>query len=320
MDRSFASDLEFDKVLQLIAAHARSGVGRTFVERHIAEPRRGGDPHAAARLTLAMAQLIEDEETLSFAGVDDALPWLEEEAPPPSEPRDLLALLNLARRVAAVRRRLAASEDDRLRAVARQLPDTADLVAAVAPRLNRDGTVADSASPELQRLRREVVRARTEVTAELEGIRRAHGEVVTDAPPTLRRDRYCLPVRASARAQLPGLLLDVSARGATAFVEPLAVVELNNRLTAATAGEQREIQRILAEIARLFARAHDDLAGAVDVLAEIDAVQAKVLFGRRVEGLIVLPTEGGELVLRGCPPSPARRAAPRPSGRGVRRK
>ena len=300
MDRTFASDLEFDKVLQLIAAHARSGVGRSFVESHISEPPRGGDPHAAARLTLALAQLIEDEETLSFAGVDEALPWLEDDAPPPSEPRDLLALLNLARRVGAVRRRLGAAADDRLRAVARKLPDTTDLVAAVAPRLNRDGTVADTASPELQRLRREVVRARTEVTAELEGIRRAHGEVVTDAPPTLRRDRYCLPVRSSARAQLPGLLLDVSARGATAFVEPLAVVELNNRLTAATAGEQREIQRILAEIARLFAGAHDDLAAAVDVLAEIDAVQAKVLFGRRVDGRIVLPTDSGDLVLRGA--------------------
>lgn len=300
MNRSYSSELEFDKVLQLIAAHARSGVGRSFLRNLFAAPPHDGDPRAAARLTLALEQLIEDGETLSFAGVDDALPWLEDGAPPPSEPRDLLALLNLARRVAAVRRRLAAADGELLHAVANRLPDTTALVAAVAPRLNRDGTVADDASPELKRLRREVVRARTEVTAELEGIRRAHGDVVTDAPPTLRRDRYCLPVRSSARAQLPGLLLDVSARGATAFVEPLAVVELNNRLTAATAGEQREIQRILAEIARLFALAHDDLVGAIGVLGEVDAVQAKVLFGRRVEGLVVMPGDGCELVLRGA--------------------
>jgi DNA mismatch repair protein MutS2 len=275
-------------------------VGRSRVRSLGGESPHDGDPQRSAHLTLALAQQIEDGETLSFAGVDDALPWLEKGAPPPSEPRDLLALLNLARRVAAVRGRLGASDSALLRAVADKLPDTTELVAAVAPRLNRDGTVADDASPELKRLRREVVRARAEVTTELEGIRRAHGDVVTDAPPTLRRDRYCLPVRASARAQLPGLLLDVSARGATAFVEPLAVVELNNRLTAATAGEQREIQRILAEIARLFAAAHHDLAGAVDVLGEIDAVQAKVLFGRRIEGRVVIPGDGGEIVLRGA--------------------
>jgi DNA mismatch repair protein MutS2 len=300
VDRSIASDVEFDKVLQLIAAHARSGVGRIFLERSVVKPHPGGDPDDAARLVLALTELIEDDETLSFAGVDDALPWLEDDAPPPSEPRDLLALLGLAKRVAAVRRRFGAAASDRLRALAEKLPDTTELVAAVSPRLNADGTVADSASSELQRLRREVGRARTDVTAELDGIRRAHGDVVTDAPPTLRRDRYCLPVRSSARGQLPGLLLDVSARGATAFVEPLAVVELNNRLTAATAGERREIQRILAEIARQFAAAHDDLAAAVEVLAEIDAVQAKVLFGRRVDGRVVLPAATSELVLRGA--------------------
>jgi DNA mismatch repair protein MutS2 len=300
VDRSITSDLEFDKVLHLIAAHARSGVGRSFLTQSVVDGSRGGDPRAAAQLTLALAELVEDEETLSFAGVDEALPWLEKNAPPPSEPRDLLALLGMARRVAAVRRCLGAAENERLRDVARRLPDTTGLVAAVSPRLSSDGTVADSASPELQRLRREVSRARSEVTAELEGIRRAHGEVVTDAPPTLRRDRYCLPVRSSARGQLPGLLLDVSARGATAFVEPLAVVDLNNRLTAATAGEQREIQRILAEIAGLFAAAHDDLVRAVDVLAEVDAVQAKVLFGRRIDGRVVLPAEGSDLVLRGA--------------------
>ena len=300
MDRSYASELEFDKVLQLIAAHARSGVGRSFLMQSVVHCPEDYDPRAAAHLTLALAELIEDGENLSFAGVDDALPWLEDDAPPPSEPRDLLALLGLARRVAAIRRRLAASTSEQLRLVAQRLPDTTELVAAVSPRLDHDGTVTDTASPELQRLRREVSRARMEVTAELEGIRRAHGDVVTDAPPTLRRDRYCLPVRSSARGQLPGLLLDVSARGATAFVEPLAVVELNNRLTAATAGERREIQRILAEIARLFAAAHDDLSGAVDELAEIDAVQAKVLFGRRIDGRVVLPAEKTDLVLRGA--------------------
>jgi DNA mismatch repair protein MutS2 len=113
----------------------------------------------------------------------------------------------------------------------------------------------------------------------------------------MRRDRYCLPVRSSGRAQLDGLLLDVSARGATSFVEPFAVVELNNRLAAAVAGEAREIHRILHEIARLFSDARDDLVSAVEVLAELDAIQAKALFGAAVEGRIVVPGEGRELVL-----------------------
>ncbi len=298
MDRSNASELEFDKVLELVAAHARTGVGRAVV-RALAEPLAGADDRLrAARLSLAVEEIIEDSEPFGLSGVDDAVPWLEPDNPLPADPRDLLSLLTLARRVASVRRRLSDSENELIEELADQLPDTASLVAAVAPKLGRDGTITDDASPELARLRREMARTRTEILAELEGSRRAHRDVVTDAPPTLRRDRYCLPVRSSARAQMNGLLLDVSARGATSFVEPFAVVEFNNRLIAAGAGERREIQRILHEIAGLFAEARDDLARAVNILGDLDAVQARVLFGRTIDGRVVIPGEGGDIALR----------------------
>jgi DNA mismatch repair protein MutS2 len=300
VERSVASELEFDKVLQLVAAHARTGVGRAVVKR-LSDRAEGREAYSRnARFTIAVHDLLEDEDAFALAGIDEALPWLEEDSLPPSEPRDLLALLTLARRVAAVARRLESSENELLMEFARRLPDTADLVAEVAPLLGRDGTVSDSASPELARLRREITRTRSAVVGELEGVRRANREIVTDAPPTMRRDRYCLPVRSSARSQMEGLLLDVSARGATSFVEPFAVVELNNKLTAAMAGERAEIQRILRRIIDLFSEAREDLADAAEVLGELDAIQARVLFGRSCDGLVVVPGEGRDLVLRGA--------------------
>jgi DNA mismatch repair protein MutS2 len=292
--------LEFDKVLQLVAAHARTGVGRAVVER-VTDHGDGREEYSLnARFTLAVQDLLEDEDAFALSGIDEALPWLEEGSLPPSEPRDLLSLLTLARRVTSVARRLESSENDLLVEFARRLPDTADLVNEVAPLLGRDGTVSDSASPELTRLRREITRTRSVVVGELEGIRRANREVVTDAPPTMRRDRYCLPVRSSARSHIDGLLLDVSARGATSYVEPFAVVELNNTLTAAMAGERAEIQRILRRIIDLFSDAREDLAAAAEVLGELDAIQARVLFGRSCDGLVVVPGEGRDLVLRGA--------------------
>jgi DNA mismatch repair protein MutS2 len=300
VERSVASELEFDKVLQLVAAHARTGVGRAVVER-LSDHAGGREEYSRnARFTIAVQELLEDEDAFALAGIDEALPWLEEDSLPPSEPRDLLSLLTLARRVAAVARRLDSSENEILMEFARRLPDTSDLVGEVAPLLGRDGTVSDSASPELARLRREITRTRSAVVSELEGVRRASREIVTDAPPTMRRDRYCLPVRSSARSQMEGLLLDVSARGATSFVEPFAVVELNNKLTAAMAGERAEIQRILRRIIGLFSEAREDLAEAAEVLGELDAIQARVLFGRSCDGLVVVPGEGRELVLRGA--------------------
>jgi DNA mismatch repair protein MutS2 len=297
-DRSLAAELEFDKILELVAAHARTRVGRVVV-LELADQKSGiADRVRSSLLSQAMADLIEEDGPLALAGVDEAVPWLEEDAPPPSEPRDLVALLTLARRVAAVRRRLEDSAKTEFEEILDRLADTSELVARVAPKLKRDGTVADNASPELGRFRREIARARADVLGELEGLRRANREVVTDAPPTMRRERYCLPVRSSARGQLDGLLLDVSSRGATSFVEPFVVVELNNRLAASIAGEAGEIQRILHEIAGLFADSRDDLVEAVEVLAEVDAIQAKVLFGTKIEGRLVVPGEGSELVLR----------------------
>ena len=300
MERSVASELEFDKVLQLVAAHARTGVGRAVVERLTDHAGEREEYSRNARFTIAVQDLLEDEDAFALTGIDDALPWLEEDSLPPSEPRDLLSLLTLARRVAAVARRLESSENELLMEFARRLPDTADLVAEVAPLLGRDGSVSDSASPELARLRREITRTRSAVVGELEGVRRANREIVTDAPPTMRRDRYCLPVRSSARSQMEGLLLDVSARGATSFVEPFAVVELNNKLTVAMAGERAEIQRILRKIIDLFSEAREDLADAAEVLGELDAIQARVLFGHSCDGLVVVPGEGRDLVLRGA--------------------
>ena len=131
VDRSLAVELEFDKVLELVAAHARTHVGRVVIQC-LAD--LSGDTSARVRsalLTRAVADLIEEDGVLSLAGVDEAVPWLEEDAPPPSEPRDLVALLTLARRAAAVRRRLETSEKAEFDDILSRLADTRMLVEKV---------------------------------------------------------------------------------------------------------------------------------------------------------------------------------------------
>ncbi len=292
------SDLEFDRIQQLIATQARTRLGRSLLTADVGLP-PPQERAVRARLTRALERLLEEGGSLTLAGIDEAEPWLEADAPPPGDPSDLLVLLTLARRVAAIRRRLAGGPTE-LEELARRLPDTAPLVARVAPRLGRDGTVPDNASPELGRLRRQALRLRQELLQGLEGIRRGLSEATSDAPPTLRRDRYCLPVRSGARSEVPGLLLDRSATGATAFIEPFAMVELNNRLVETTLEEREEERRIIAELAAEFLTIKDDLSDALRALAVLDAAQARALFGRLVDGRVVMPGSGGELILRGA--------------------
>ena len=287
--------------MRLVAAHARTRMGRLFLTAI------GGLPSfdealSRAAFNSALLELIEVDGTLPLDGIDEAALWLEPDAPAPTEPKHFLTLLSLAKKVAAVRRRLSGATDENaiLCAVADELPDTSGLVSLVSPLLGRDGRIPDDASPELERLRRASGHRRQELLQVLAGVRRAHGDAVTDAPPTLRRDRYCLPVRSGARSDIPGLLLDVSSSGATVFIEPFEAVELNNALAENVAKERHELQRILRLIGEAFADAADELAGAIDILARLDAAQAAVLFGRAMGGRIVFPESGADLRLVGA--------------------
>jgi DNA mismatch repair protein MutS2 len=287
--------------MTLVAAHARTRLGRSLLKGYRSLPSFEEAVERAA-FSAALLELIDLDGPLPLDGIDDAAPWLEEDAPSPTEPKEFLTLLALAKRVAAVRRRLAGVGEELavLRSIADELPETGGLVDLVSPLLGRDGRIPDDASPELERLRRASGRQRQEILQVLAGVRRAHGDAVTDAPPTLRRDRYCVPVRSGARSQVPGLLLDTSSSGATSFIEPFEAVELNNALAETAAKERHELQRILRLIGDAFAEAGEDLAAGIDVLARIDAAQAIVLFGAAAGGRIVFPEAGAELRIAGA--------------------
>ena len=287
--------------MKLVAAPARTRMGR-FLLSDTGEFPGVGEALRRAAFNSALLELITVDGPLPLDGIDEAAAWLEPDAPTPTEPKEFLALLSLAKRVAAVRRRLVDVPDEQaiLRGVAEELPDTTGLVSVVSPLLGRDGRIPDDASPELARLRRASGRRRQDLLQVLSRVRRAHGNAVTDAPPTLRRDRYCLPVRSGARSEIPGLLLDTSSSGATAFIEPFEVVEFNNALAETAAKERHELQRILRVIGDAFAGAADELGGAVETLGRLDGSQAAVLFGKAAGGRIVFPVAGAELRLEGA--------------------
>jgi hypothetical protein len=143
MTRTTAEELDFTDVLELIAAHATSRAGRDFVRTAETLPSRDLADRRW-RLSHDLESVLAEGGRLSFSGVDDAVPWLDPSASLPAEPAGLLALLTLARRVNAVRRRLVGAADmgADLSGLAGDLPDLDDLVRWVAPRLGRDGTGA----------------------------------------------------------------------------------------------------------------------------------------------------------------------------------
>src|SRR5581483_11073927 len=140
-----------------------------------------------------------------------------------------------------------------------------------------DGSdVRDTASPLLRRLRTELRNGGARVRDELARVARVAD--VRDALQEVflaeRAGRPVLAVRAASRAQVPGIVHDASSSGQTVFVEPLAVVELNNRLAQAAAEAREEAERILRELSSSVAARADALRAVVDALAAIDLALA----------------------------------------------
>jgi DNA mismatch repair protein MutS2 len=285
---SFVS-LEFDRVLELVATFARSERGQQAVTATL--PRfTAGEGSLAFRLSCEMRTLLVGSGALSFDGLD-AADLLENAAVSSAQGADLARLVTLVRRVVEVRARLAAAgTGPELSRYLAALPQLEAFLSFCEIRLGPTGEILDSASAALAQARASRDRHRAAIVAAMEQVRRQHRNL--SGPFTIRRERYCVPVPSGDRQTVPGLVLDVSSSGATIFIEPFSVVEPNNALAEATALARAEEERVLAELAAAFHRHHDELLHATTLLAELDALQARVLFGQASGGTLLEPGAG----------------------------
>lgn len=293
---TFAS-LEFDRVLALVASFARSARGRAHVLATLPrfDPAEGSLNFERTR---EVGALIDGNGALGFAGLD-AAELVESATPVTLEPAECLRLMWLVRNIVEVRTLLGATEiGPELRRSLAAWPELDHVLAFCEQRLGPGGEVLDSASPQLAQARAARERHRRAIVAALEELSRNTRGL--SAPYTVRRERYCIPVPIYERQNVPGLVLDVSASAATVFLEPFAVVERNNALAEAISLAQAEEERVLAEIAATFARHRTELIRGSQLLTELDADQARALFGRATGGRLVEPGCSDRLHLLGA--------------------
>ena len=153
--------------------------------------------------------------------------------------------------------------------------------------------IADSASPELADIRRKMRAASARVRDSLQKIitSPSYAKVLQEAIITQRGGRFVVPVRAEKRAELPGLVHDVSSSGSTLFVEPMGVVKANNELRELGAKEKAEIERILMELSAECAAARGNIDLDYNVLTALDLIFAKSELSYQLNGGEPLLTE-----------------------------
>ena len=165
--------------------------------------------------------------------------------------------------------------------------------------ISGEDEIADGASPELANIRRQMRAAAARARDSLQKIISSPGYAKALQEPiiTMRQDRYVVPVKAEHKGAIPGLVHDISASGATLFIEPMAAVKANNELRELSAKEKIEIDRILAELSADCAEHRDDISADFEILVRLDLIFAKAKLSYKLNCQSAAGEAGG-IVLR----------------------
>src|SRR5215212_9154961 len=277
-DQAFGT-LEYEGARALVRRYAQTPVGRARAEAleplsSLEEVRR------ALRAVSECVELRARGARWSFSELSDpaeAIARLRIEGTILG-PLVLLELARLCEQAADARAALSAEREaapvlwEVVEALPRTLPG---LAARVFSKILPSGELDDRASPELARIRADIVRMRSTITRSLETLMRRSEESIQDQLVTVRNDRFVIPVRSDHRGRVAGVAHGFSSSGATVFVEPLETIEANNELQALRETEEREIYKILSTLTEELRRELPAIEMSERAVAELDFVNAK---------------------------------------------
>ena len=156
----------------------------------------------------------------------------------------------------------------------------------------------DDASRELAQIRKNIKNANENIKTELNKILQQQKNILQEPVITVRGDRYCIPVKAEYKNSFSGMIHDQSATGATVFIEPASVVQLNNKIKDLHASEIQEINRILKKLSEIVNENKDILLSNLKILAEIDVIFAKGEYSISINGIEPIFNENGYINIK----------------------
>jgi DNA mismatch repair protein MutS2 len=311
--------LEFPRLREIVARRTTCAPGR----RAILALEPGSD---AAALTAQFDLIREAVEylragsELGFGSLADPEGWLARLGIPASvlsasELLDAASLLDTSTNLRLTFRD-SADKFPKLAERASAVADLRFLASAIRKAVLPNGEISDNASPALKKIRGASAQTRDNIQKSLEDILRARGGETGHDYVTLRNDRFVIPIRASDRRAVPGVVHSASATGQTVFVEPLETIDLNNRLVQLAEDEAAEIARILAELTEQLRLQRGPLAFSAERIADFDSVFARGRFAREFDACMPEFISEIEIHLKDAR-NPVLEDSLRPQGRSV---
>lgn len=316
MDAKTLRVLEYDKILTRLAGYCDFSASAELANS--LEPTRDFDEASRWLAETTEARFLFSTRDLTIGGSHDIRPAVEMAAR--SGVLDPQALLDIKSTLIACRdlkKSLEHAQDKapNLARMALGLPETRGIVDAVTRVLSDRGEVLDAASPKLAAIRRGLKVARDRLMSRLQRYLSESGNKLQEPIITQRDGRYVIPLRAEFKGQIKAVVHDQSSSGATLFVEPLPVVELNNEVRELELAERDEERRILAELSALIGQQAPELKHGIENLAALDLAFAKAKYAealrasepvlhatrashRRPAGQQVTPDAPGKVAIR----------------------
>ena len=304
MNRKAYQTLEFYKITERLAGHAASAGGRKRC-LDLVPMQKLSDITAAQTETADALSRVYRRGSLYLGGAKDVRPSLKRlEVGSSLNIMELLDLCTLLE-TAAKAKQYARQNDGR-----EEEPDTLDpLFSALEPcaRLSQEirrcilseEEISDDASPALRSVRRSIRTANDRIHSTLSGM--VNGSARTylqDAVITQRNGRYCIPVKAEYRSQVPGMIHDQSSTGSTRFVGPMPVVPLNNNLKELYLKEQEEIEHVLEQLSQEAASCTESIAQDYEILTELDFIFAKANLAREMKATCPVFNEKRQILIK----------------------
>ncbi len=275
--------LEYPKILEKVAREAAFSASKARVMELEPTPNLEEARRRLAYTTEAY-QLIELRADAGVQGARDIRQHLERAAREgvltPEDMLEVLATTQSAMYVAHMLEKLDAAVFPLLHRLGADIPQRPHIARRIEETISEEGEVRDTASAALRKLRFDIRGANQRLQDRLRTLVHEFGHALQEPIVTMRSDRYVIPVKAESRGQVRGIVHDQSASGATVFVEPMVVVELNNKLRQLQIEERQEIERILRALSLEIGQEADALRLDVELLAEFDMHLAKARYGR----------------------------------------
>ncbi|MBD2848449.1 endonuclease MutS2 [Paenibacillus sp. IB182496] len=304
MEAKILATLEYAKILHKLGQHTATSLGTEVAEAltpltdlddvqralqatdeaYKADRLKGAPPFGGIRNIRSALQRSRIGSTLS-----------------PAELLDVATTIRGSRRVK--RHVLQLHDDDPIPMLAQQaelLTDVRPLEEEIVRCIDDQAEVMDSASSELASIRRELRSGESRIRERLEQMIRSSSvqKMLQETLVTLRNDRYVLPVKQEYRSHFGGLVHDQSGSGATLFIEPEAIVTMNNRLRELRLAEAREIEKILQQLTAAVAGWITELDGDLDLLGQLDFAFAKARLAHEMRAALPRMNDRGYLQLK----------------------